>query len=84
MTDYHKKQLEQAIARTKAKAAISSPKPTAPAQPTKNAGLTAAELAHYVGIIEAAAKGHKPEKQVSLLDQIIIQRLEAMGLTPNV
>ena len=79
--DRHAQMLNKAIKNLKTK------KPTTPPPSKKNTELSAAELQHYVDIVAKAAEGFTPPKaehtpNKSLLDSIILERLEARGLAP--
>ncbi|MGE6659266.1 hypothetical protein ACQKEK_00775 [Pseudomonas sp. NPDC077408] len=83
MSDYVMKQIIKASEKLKAKQAVATTtKPTTPAQPIKKTELSEAEIEKYVAIIAKAAEGYTPPKNESLLDQIIRERLEAMGISP--
>lgn len=85
MTDYAMQQIVKAHEKLKAQKATQPKTSTAPAKKTE---LSQAEIDRYVAIISQAAEGFVPETKhnpnASLLDQIIIERLEAMGMRPAI
>ncbi len=86
MTDYAMQQIVKAHEKLKAQKATQPKTSTAPAKKTE---LSQAEIDRYVQIIAKAAEGYTPpqvqhQPNASLLDQIIIARLEAMGLAPAI
>lgn len=85
MTDYAMTQIIKAHQKLKAQNATQLKPATAPAKKTE---LSQAEIDRYVQIIAKAAEGFVPETKhqpnTSLLDQIIIERLEAAGMRPAI
>lgn len=81
MSDYVMKQIVKASEKLKAKQ-LAQQKQATTAQPTKKTELSEVEIEKYVAIIAKAAEGYTPPKKESLLDKIIRERLEAMGISP--
>jgi|GEM_PF-3273662 len=89
MTDYAMTQIIKAHEKLKARKARKATQPKTSTAPAKKTELSQAEIDRYVQIIAKAAEGYTPpqaqhQPNTSLLDQIIIERLEAMGLAPAI
>lgn len=85
MSDYAMNQILKASNKLKAEKAAQK-KATATITPIKKE-LTQSEIDRYVQIIAKAAEGFVPEAykpNTSLLDSILVKRLEAMGLSPAI
>lgn len=81
MQDRHMTQIVKAHEKLKAQKAEQKQATTPPKK------LTETELQKYIDIVAQAAEGFVPEAHkpnTSLLDSILIARLEALGLSPAI